>query len=163
MNTTDLTAVRDRLLGHWNLVNWRISYSDGRPDAFPFGEDALGVILYTPQSWMSASIARSGRSALSVSSMRGASAEDQASAFASFFHYAGPFYVRASSLAQSTAEVVHRVEMSLNPNFVGSEQVRQIQFFGADGLELSAVEMDTDGGKSRHHRLRWQRALRAGT
>ncbi len=162
MNAMDLIDVKSRLLGHWRLVHWRIAYSDGRPDSFPFGEGAVGVICYTPQDWMSASIAHAQRAPIQVDSMRAASAADQAKAFTSFFHYAGPFHVRASALADSGAEVVHRVEMSLNPNFVGSEQVRQIQFVGSDGLELSAREMDAASGKSRHHRLLWQRAVKAG-
>lgn len=162
MSATHLIEVTNRLFGHWRLLQWRISYSDGRSDTFPFGEDAQGVVCYTPPSWMSASIARANRKPIQVDSMRAANVADQAQAFTSFFHYAGPFHVRASSLADSGAEVVHRVEMSLNPNFVGSEQVRQIRFAGNDELELSAQEMDAASGKSRYHRLQWRRASTAG-
>ena len=42
------------LPGAWTLERWEIRYADGRPPGFPFGEAATGLLLYTPDGWMSA-------------------------------------------------------------------------------------------------------------
>lgn len=63
----DLEAVRQRLLGAWSLAAWHIATDRDRDEpGLPFGADAPGLLLYTADGWMNASIARSGRAALSA-------------------------------------------------------------------------------------------------
>ena len=149
----DLDAVRQQLLGAWLLQRWAIEFSDGRAASLPFGADASGLIAYTADGWMNASIARGSRPVLSAPSVRQAPAAEQCAAFESYFNYAGPFTLRR---VDGAAHVVHAVRFSLNPNMVGSEQVRRIQFDGDDRLTLSADE--AVGGVVRQHRLEWRRA-----
>lgn len=145
-----------RLLGSWQLVRWEIGYSDARPSSFPFGPDATGLIQYTHDGGMSACIARKGRAPLSGPSTRSAPQQEQLAAFESYFQYAGRFHTRS---AQGRVQVVHQVTHSLNPNFVGTEQVRDVGFADDGTLTLSADE-DLPGGSDvvRHHRLIWRRA-----
>ena len=42
----DLTV--DDLIGAWLLSKWRIDYEDGRAPSWPFGEDAVGLLVYAP-------------------------------------------------------------------------------------------------------------------
>ena len=149
----DLAAVRQRLLGAWLLHRWAIEFSDGRAASLPFGAGASGLIIYTADGWMNASIARAARPVLSAPSVRQAPAAEQCAAFESYFNYGGPFTLR---LIDGAPHVVHSVRFSLNPNMVGSEQVRRIRFDGADRLTLSADE--AVGGVVRQHRLEWRRA-----
>lgn len=135
-------------LGTWNLVDWRIEYSDGGITR-PFGEGARGYIIYTADGIMTASIARGERAAFGIANARNASAEQKAGAFDSYFHYAGPWRIEGE-------DVVHTVTMSLNPDMTGSEQRRLAVFDNAGGLELSAHEALKDG-TSRRHVLQWQR------
>ena len=126
-----------RLLGTWRLRRWEIAYSDGRPSALPFGPDATGLIVYTHDGTMSACIARGQRPPLSGQSTRAVPEAERLAAFESYFQYAGHYFTR---LHEGKAQVVHQVSHALNPNFVGSEQVRQMDF-GEDGsLTLSASE-----------------------
>ncbi|MDP9845964.1 lipocalin-like domain-containing protein [Streptosporangium lutulentum] len=131
------------LVGAWRLVEWRIVRADGRV-SHPFGTDAVGLLCYTPDGHMSATIARSGRAPLPAGSPRQASAEARAEAFTSFFSYAGRYELRAGHVA-------HDVEIALNPAFVGTTQIRELNF-DDDRLVLAAEE---DG---KWHTLIWARA-----
>ena len=68
-----------------------------------------------------------------------------ATAYWSFFHYSGSYRIEAN-------RVIHTVLHSLNPNMVGSEQVRHMKLEGPV-LTLSARE--SVGAGSRLHELIW--------
>jgi hypothetical protein len=148
-----LASARAGLLGAWWLVRWAIEFSDGRPPSLPFGDGAQGLLVYSADGWMNASIARAARAPLSAPSVRQAPPAEQCAAFESYFNYAGPFSLRS---IDGAPHVVHAVRLSLNPNAVGSEQVRRIGFDADGGLTLSADERT--GGVVRRHRLEWRRA-----
>lgn len=143
------------LLGSWLLLRWEIAYGDGRPPTLPYGADATGLILYTADGWMSACIGRAGRPRLSSDSVRSAPEAERLAAFESWFQYAGPFALRERS--DGGLEVVHRVTHALNPNMVGTEQVRRVEFGIEDTLTLSASDTVPGSTVARHHRLRWRR------
>ncbi|MBB3047011.1 hypothetical protein FHR99_001247 [Litorivivens lipolytica] len=133
------------IVGGWELLSWTITL--GEKTSYPFGEQPAGRILYTSDGQMSATIARSGRSLLSHPVPAKAPEREKLAAFDSYFSYGGAFYIDGD-------EVVHRVELSLNPNFVGSEQRRRMTFDGVF-LTLSADE-DTERGM-KHHAIRWKK------
>ena len=143
-----------RLLGQWQLAGWRIDYGDGRPATFPFGPDATGLILYTTDGGMSACIARAGRKQLSSESVRSAPVEERLAAFESYFQYAGRFTVRVH---EGRVQVVHQVSHALNPNFIGTDQVRNVDFAADGTLTLSASDRVPGSAVERHHRLIWKR------
>ena len=143
------------LLGTWHLLRWEIAYSDGRPSTLPFGPDATGLIVYTGDGTMSACIARAARPALSGQSTRSVPEAERLAAFESYFQYAGRFHTRWH---EGRAQVVHQVSHALNPNFVGSEQVRNMDFGADASLTLSASDpLPGSTTVLRHHRLIWQR------
>jgi hypothetical protein len=135
------------LTGTWHLVGWEISR--GGRVSHPFGPDATGMICYTSDGHMSAAIAAAGRAPLTGGNPRTAPQAERIAAHDSYFHYAGRYEILPGP------RVVHRVSQSLNPGFVGTEQVRNIHLDG-DVLTLSADEPLPDG-TSRHHRLIWKR------
>ena len=147
-------AAHNPLLGTWHLRRWEIAYSDGRAPTLPFGPDALGLIQYTADGWMSACIARAGRPPLSAESMRKLPSAEAVAAFDSYFQYAGCYTLR---VLEGRPQVVHQVTMSLNPSFVGSEQVRDMHFDADGRLTLSASDTLPGSTVQRHHRLQWER------
>lgn len=138
---------RSDFIGAWRLVDWRIEYSDGRVTR-PFGEDAHGYIVYSPDGTMTASIAKKERASFGLANARNASELQKADAFDSYFHYAGTWGLESE-------EVVHTVTMSLNPDMTGTQQRRVARFSGDGELTLSAFEATKNGGK-RHHILQWR-------
>jgi hypothetical protein len=148
------SVLANSLLGTWHLRRWEIAYGDGRPATLPYGPDAVGLILYTHDGWMNACIARGDRPRLSGDSVRKIPAAQAIATFESYFSYAGRYMLR---LHQGRPQVVHQVTMSLNPNFVGSEQVRDMHFDAAGRLTLSASDTVPGSDVARHHRLQWER------
>lgn len=151
MNTPSAQALQ----GAWSLVRWEITYDDGRATTYPFGQDATGLIVYSHDGTMSACIARAGRTPLSSASVRSAPEGERLAAFESYFQYAGPYAVR---MQEGQPQVVHRVTHALNPNFVGTDQVRHMHFAADGTLTLSASDPVPGTSVMRHHRLIWRRA-----
>jgi hypothetical protein len=143
-------ATAESLIGAWKLVSWSIELGAGDEKRYPFGEHPVGSIMYSADGRMLAAIATGEREALSNAVPQRAPEHEKLAAFDSFFSYGGHFEVIGD-------DVVHHVDISLNPNFVGSTQVRRITLQG-DQLELSASEVA--GPQVRKHRLCWQRHVR---
>jgi hypothetical protein len=146
------TVDKSQLLGTWQLESWSIGYA-GRDDvSFPFGEDPVGLLLYTEDDWMSVSISRRERAVLPADvPFRRIDAERLAGAFRDYFHYAGRYRLRGD-------DVVHYVTQSLNPNFVGSEQLRHVEI---DGQTLVLSGRDEAAGETRFHHLVWHKLAAA--
>lgn len=147
-----MTRLRaERILGGWSLVRWEIVYDAGARRTLPFGEHATGLITYTADGWMSASIMASARTPFATNNPRDATADERARAYDGYFSYAGRWRI-------SGRRVLHDVSIALNPAMVGSTQVRDARLVGRT-LELSALERTRDGG-TRFHRLLWRRVPR---
>ena len=135
------------LVGSWSLQSWTIDYSDGRPRTFPYGENPQGLIMYSADGWMSAAINRDQRPLMDQAvGLRQQPERVLADAYKSYFHYAGRYRLEGNT-------VIHSVVQSLNPNFVGSEQVRHISFENNFLILTGYEEINT---VTRTHRLTWQ-------
>ena len=142
----------EELNGAWQLESWTIGYSDRDDFTYPYGEDPQGLLLYTDDGWMSASISRKERALLPQDvSFRKLPDEARAEAFASYFHYAGRYRV-------VDGDVVHYVTQSLNPNFPGTEQLRHAEL---DGQTLVLSGKDQVGEVTRFHSLVWHKLTAA--
>lgn len=143
-----MTIDASDLTGAWQLESWTIGYSDRDELTTPFGEEPQGLLLYTADGWMSASICRPGRAPFPEGqSPRSIGDEVKARAYASYFHYAGRYRV-------VDGDVIHYVSQSLNPNFPGSEQLRHAEL---DGHTLVLSGKDEVAGVTRFHSLVWHR------
>jgi len=138
-----------RLPGAWTLLSWKVYGPEGVLLSEPFGSHPVGLLQYTADGWMSAAIGNSNRPLLAAgTSPRRMPPERLADAYLSYFHYAGRWRIEGDA-------VIHSVTLSLNPNMVGTEQVRQMDFAG-DRLTLTGIEPLAQG--ERRHVLLWQRA-----
>lgn len=139
---------KEDLIGTWKLESWTIGYSDRDDFSYPFGEDPQGLLLYSAEGWMSASIARAGRAPFpEVENFRKLSDSLKAEAFSSYFHYAGTYRV-------ANGDVTHYVTQGLNPNFPGTEQLRHAEL---DGHTLVLSGKDQVADVTRFHSLVWHR------
>ena len=138
---------RQRLVGTWQLARWYITYEDGSVTE-PLGPAAVGLLVYTPDGWMSAQLMTADRPRLSRRNPRAAPVAERAAAFDTFFGYCCRWRVVGQA-------VEHHVTISHNPALVGTVQVRNIEMKGRM-LTLSAIE-PVPGG-ARVHRLQWRPA-----
>ena len=131
------------LLGAWRLVSWSLVYADGRPSEFPLGDDASGIIMYTPDGHVSATLMQRARPVAAPGSPA-----EAAAAYAQSFAYAGRYAVRDNT-------AYHSIEIATNPALIGITSTRHIELAG-DTLTLSGP--DFAGGSPRSQRIVWQRA-----
>lgn len=120
---------RNRLVGTWNMVDWHNVDQDGNK-FYPLGSDATGYISYSDDGHVFVHIMAAERQLYVVNDPFGGTPEEDAAAIKSQISYAGPYTYRDD-------EVIHHVTHSSCPNWVGTEQRRNVRFDG-DCLELSA-------------------------
>jgi hypothetical protein len=118
------------LVGTWRLRTWTSEGADG--EQTPMGERPEGLLVYTADGTMIATMGRSGRPAIDGIDMHGGPVEQRLDAMSTFIAYYGTFRVDGG-------DVVHDVTMSLFPNWVGTSQRRHVTMSAdGDGLTLSA-------------------------
>jgi hypothetical protein len=143
--------LRNAILGTWELVSYIAQDDHGGPITYPLGPDALGLIMYTTDGYMSAQIMRPDRPAFDRPESDGGTPEQAAAAAAGYLAYSGPFEVE-----ESTGVVHHEVRVSLLPNWLNGTQLRHAKLDG-DHLTLSAITAAPDGVET-ISTLVWKRA-----
>jgi len=146
----DDAALAAALVGAWRLVSWTIEYPASGRVSQPFGPAPEGLLVYSADGHMSAAMQRPSRVHLSRADPHAVSDAEKANAFAGYLHYAGTWSVADGC-------VVHDVALAMNPNLIGTRQVRRIALDG-DALELGAEEALEVAGQTRRHRIAWRRA-----
>jgi Lipocalin-like domain len=137
----------DALVGAWRLVSWQNQAADGQV-TYPMGTDAMGYLLYGADGRFSVTISRKGRARFAASDLLSGTAEEKARALEGFVAYAGRYTFHGD-------RVIHHVELSLFPNWVGSDQERWVELAG-DRLTLSASPLLLAGTRQ-VPRLVWER------
>ena len=146
----DDARIATALVGAWRLVSWTIEYPASGRVTQPFGAVPEGLLMYSADGHMSAALQRPGRARLSRADPNAVSDAEKAAAFAGYLQYAGTWSV-------ADGHVVHAVELAMNPNLLGTRQVRGALLHG-DELELRASEPLEGEGAMRLHRILWRRA-----
>lgn len=139
------------LIGSWKLINWSVEMQGGRV-VKPFRGRATGILTYTDEGRMVASLMKTGREPIGTRSFAEAKALERASAAAGYLSYAGTYEIIGD-------EVYHHVDLSLFPDWVGGTQIRHIEWIANDDgtidLELSTAHAPEE--RSAVNRLRWHR------
>jgi hypothetical protein len=143
----DNVQARGALVGAWRLLSWENRAADGQI-IYPMGADALGYLLYTADGRFSVTISRRGRAGFAAGDLLSGTTEEQARAVEGFVAYAGRYSFHGD-------RVIHHVELSLFPNWVGTDQERWVELAG-DRLILSTSPLLL-AGKQQVPRLVWER------
>jgi hypothetical protein len=151
MNTTTADTLRANIVGAWTLQSYESSAIDGSDVTFPLGVDARGIIMYTPDGYMSAQIMRAGRTPFDRDDPHLAHDNELAAAAAGYLSYSGPYAVVDDGL------IAHHVELSLLPNWIGGIQYRRARLQDSQ-LELSPAEPLVIHGQRRNAKLVWRRS-----
>ncbi|MGH9657368.1 MAG: lipocalin-like domain-containing protein [Bryobacteraceae bacterium] len=139
-----LMAQNSRFLGVWKLVSYELRTPDGKVTQ-PMGPNPVGRITYDSEGRMSAQLMDPRRAKFGSSLLRNGTAAEKAAAADGYAAYYGRFTVR-----EKEGIVVHHVDASLFPNWVGGDQIRYFEFSG--GRLILRAKRDT--GESR---LVWER------
>lgn len=138
-------AVKAKFVGVWTLLSSVTTTADGKVSN-RYGDKPSGRITYDSSGRMSALLMGAGRKKVSSLDLRNATESESKAVLQSFTAYYGRFDVN-----EANKTVIHHVEVSLDPNWVGTDLVRSYEFDG-DKLILTATSLP--GSKTR---LVWQR------
>ena len=144
-------SLRDQLIGAWTLQSYIASPIDGSPPFHPLGEDARGLLLYTPDGYMSAQLMRVGRPAFASGDWFDGTHQEYEDA-AAYVAYSGRFRVDEAS-----STLTHDISISFFPNWLGQAQIRAAELAG-DVLRLIPAAPIRSGGKDTMSCLTWRRA-----
>lgn len=135
------------LIGTWRLLSCENRGSDSEV-SYPFGQDARGYIMYQQDGYMSVAIMRAHRASFSTGDLFRGSPAEKVTAAESYFSDCGRYDFQGD-------KVIHHIELSLFPNWVGSDQERFVELTG-DRLVLSTRPMVLEGKQQTAH-LVWTR------
>ena len=133
-------GIRERLVGCWRLVGYEVTAGGGRSN-HPLGDNPLGTILYTPDGYMSAQLARPGPYK-----------EDDQEPDAYYIAYSGPY-----DADEQARTVAHHLQVSVIPSWLGTTQLRQVQFREPGTLVLSASDPHPRDGVPTTTTITWSR------
>jgi hypothetical protein len=133
--------------GTWRLVSLESRDGDDQIN-HPMGRDAIGILIYSADGYMSVQIMKVGRSTFGSADLFGGSMEETAVAAASYMAYGGRYEVHADM-------ALHYVEVNLFPNWVGTTRKRFLQISG-DRLTVSTLPMLIAGKEQTSHAI-WER------
>lgn len=140
------------LLGTWQLVSCEHRLQIGGK-LHPLGQNAMGQLTYTAEGLMSVSLMASQRTLFKGTGLFEGTDPERAAAAQSYVSYAGRYEILAD-------RVIHHVDFSLFPNWVGTRQERFYQREG-ETLTLSTPPF-TAGGLEQTAVLIWKRPPQRG-
>ncbi|KIW00567.1 uncharacterized protein PV09_07921 [Verruconis gallopava] len=150
-------SLRDRLIGAWDLIEYCAYLPDDEDDkVYPMGPDAKGIIMYTPDGYMSAQLLTPGQPKFDTA--KGSEAE-WARAGKNYVAYTGPFYLDEEG-DDAGPLLLHHMRTSSLPYLVGDTQRRLVAIRDEpDGtyLVLSLKGTMKVAGQDRLIRVRWRR------
>lgn len=139
-----------QLLGRWRIVEWVQRYDDGRQQ-YPLGRSPQGFIQYD-RDRMFCFLCAGERKRLGGAQWTAPDAE-KAAAYASCLAYSGTYEIAGD-------EVLHKVDLSLYPNWVGTTQRRRAVI--RDGRLALTARLEAGTPEARTAELVWERWARSG-
>ncbi len=130
-------AEKKDFIGAWRLVSFQNEDESGSIN-YPFGQEPKGMIYYDSSGHMGVNIMPEGRKPFASGDMFMATAEESQDAIR-YIAYSGRYDVLED-------KVIHRLEISLFPNWIGKDQERFYKIEGSR-LTLSTRPMNFNGKK----------------
>ena len=141
-------AAINEFIGTWRLIS--VETRDENGELFRRGH-RTGYLLYSEQGYVSVAFMKEGRPTFASGDIRGGTIEEKITAVEGYVSYCGRFEVKGD-------KVVHKIEVSLFPNWIDMNQERLYEFEG-DRLTLSTPLMLLGGRQLSTHVI-WERASR---
>ncbi len=141
----------ERFIGAWSLVSWELRPTRGGEPYYPLGRDATGMIIYSADARMAVVLSKPGRAPFETAWLMEGTPAEKIAAMESYTSYAGRYEVRKD-------RVIHHVEHSLFPNWIGTAQERLFKFVEGR-LVLHAEPFEKDGIEQAAY-LVWQKVGR---
>jgi hypothetical protein len=109
------------LVGTWRLTSMEARTPSGETK-YPWGRAVVGRLTYSSNGQMSVQIMKANRPPFSSEDLEGGTAAEIQAAFDGYHAYFGTYSFDGRARA-----VIHRVEGSLFPNWMGRKQMRSVK------------------------------------
>jgi len=139
---------KNPLAGTWKLKSCEVRTTASEV-TYPFGRDAKGYLIMTPDGYWSVALMSTNRLQFSSGDVLGGTTQEKVSAAEGYISYVGRYDIQGNKVAV-------RVEVSFFPNWVGRDQERFFEVRG-NTLELSTSPLLMRGKQQTAH-LVWERA-----
>jgi len=146
-NQKEQAVTQNQFVGTWRLISWENRAANGQV-VYPYGKDASGYLMYSQEGYMSVVIMTANRPKFATRDIWGGSAQEKAAAIETYLSYGGKYEIQGN-------KVIHHVEVSLFPNWIGVDQERFFELTG-DRLSLSTPPFQVSGKQQTAH-LIWKR------
>jgi len=143
--------LRERLVGAWRLQSYVETPVDGGEPFEPLGPDPQGLIIYTPDGYMSAQLSKPDRKGFASGDWFDGTTQEYVAEASTYIAYSGPFKV------DDAGTLTHSMQVSLFPNWIGQTQERTVELDG-DTLTLGSASPIRSAGRTVMSRLVWRRA-----
>tara|TARA_Y100000590_G_C15718839_1_gene1012823 strand:+ start:829 stop:1254 length:426 start_codon:yes stop_codon:yes gene_type:complete len=110
----------NNIIGTWRLVSYFYIDKNGET-GYPLGPNPKGYITYTEDGYMSVSMSASDRPNRSTDDLLDGTDEEKIAEAATYISYCGKYDLYDD-------RVVHKIEVALFPNRVGTSQTRYYKF-----------------------------------
>ncbi|NEM99439.1 lipocalin-like domain-containing protein [Pontibacter burrus] len=144
-------TLRERLIGAWMLVSYIEKPVDSSDPFYPMSEKPMGIIMYTPDGYMSAQLMHPDRRSFASGDWFDGTDEEYKQEASTYIAYSGPFHVD-----EEKQSLTHSMFVSLFPNWTGQTQPRVVKIEG-DLLHLSTATPIVSNGKEVNSFLTWRR------
>ncbi|GGG91530.1 lipocalin-like domain-containing protein [Silvibacterium dinghuense] len=144
---SDTIATAKDFIGTWRLIDYAFIHDDGIVEK-PWGTDLRGYLIYTAEGYMSGNLGPARRKRGVIERISPDPTTDRPRRNRNYIAYTGRFTVEGS-------KVIHHVEASLFPHWVGRPEVREYRFEG-DRLTLRTEPLRA-GRHTMVAQLLWER------
>lgn len=116
--------MKTKFIGEWSLVSMTNESSDG-VISYPNGKNVKGLLIYSDHNTISAQLGNSERNKFQSNDFRFGKDDEIKLAFNSYISYFGTYEINTEKHF-----VIHNIEMSLFPNWIGTKVKRYFEFNG---------------------------------
>ena len=125
------------LIGTWEIISYTMMNKDSSI-SYPLGRDCKAYLIYTEDGHVSAQMSAMHRKPYSSGDLHEGTLAEMAEAAHSYMAYMGTY-----TLKLDRSEVIHHIELSMNPCWENESQVRHLDYDG----EYLTITADVNGGR----------------
>lgn len=150
MQTAEKSGIASQFIGTWKIVSVEERRPNGEMVVPRNGSHPIGYIIYDPTGHVAVQIMQPERPRFASNDVEQATSAEAKAAFDGYGAYFGTYEIN-----EAEGYVIHRVEGSVFPNYVGTDQKRFFELSG-DQLILKPPPRQV-GGEQHTTRVTWQR------
>lgn len=124
-------SFRETIVGAWELVEYTLNDANGKR-YHPMGRNCTGILMYTPDGYVSAQMMAQGRPAYAGGDLHNGTTAEMAAAANGYLAYSGQYEVNEKSHT-----LTHHMAVSMNPTWDGQSQERYVKLDG-DTITITA-------------------------